>query len=358
MSAGRHIGTQREKRSARAADWLFRLRDPDVSSAEIRDWLAWCDAAPENKQEFARLQAIWQQAGAIERPPADVAALLSPVASARVDQGGDRRFVLLRSWLVAASVSSVAVAGLWWFVTQHGVSANDMTLATTTGVNRDAELPDGTKVTLAAGSRLTAHYDAAGRGIVLEQGEAFFAVKKDPGRPFVVHALDATVTAIGTAFNVRAEQGLLSVAVTEGVVDVERPRASAPAISPQESAGEASPSTAPRKESVRVAAGYKITLAPGERKPTVVPVAAERAIAWRTGVLQFEREPLSSVIAAVNRYAAIPIALGNERLGRYHYTGTVAADRIEEWLRGLPDIYPVSVSEQGKAQVVIESLPR
>jgi transmembrane sensor len=309
------------ERREKAVEWLLRLQSPQVNAAEVQEWIAWCDASPQNKQEFARMQAIWQQTGALPVEPLEI---LAP----------SRR---PWPWAIAAGVAALAVLGaLTWTQLVSQRVRTEVSFATSTGVNRDIRLPDGTNVTLAAGSRLVTQYSARMRQVSLESGEAFFKVKKDKNRPFAVHALDTTVTAVGTAFNVRAEQGVVKVAVTEGLVDVKK-------------AG----TVDSREENIRVAAGRQVTFVSINPKPVLSSIDVERTTAWREGTLEFMREPLPSVVAAVNRYAETPIALGSH-LAHYNYTGTVAVDRVQEWLRGLPDIYPVEIRERDGGGVSIE----
>lgn len=65
-------------------------------------------------------------------------------------------------------------------------------------------LPDGSTVWLNSDSRITyVNKFVDTRNIVLE-GEAFFEVKKDSLRPFIVHANGLLTKALGTSFNIRA----------------------------------------------------------------------------------------------------------------------------------------------------------
>ena len=84
-------------------------------------------------------------------------------------------------------------------------------------------LPDGSFVYLNAESRM--EYPALfsdSLRVVKLMGEAYFEIAKDRKRPFVVHTDDLKITALGTAFNVRAfqEDEQVSVSLTEGRVRV------------------------------------------------------------------------------------------------------------------------------------------
>src|SRR5687768_2539583 len=67
--------SQREQLLASAADWMLLLRDPSVSPAEIRRWMAWCDASAEHQQAFNEMERLWQQLGDVDARPIQPAAL-------------------------------------------------------------------------------------------------------------------------------------------------------------------------------------------------------------------------------------------------------------------------------------------
>ena len=84
-------------------------------------------------------------------------------------------------------------------------------------------LPDGSVVALNSNSKLT--FPRKFRGGVREvtiEGEAFFEVKPNPGKPFVIHAGNALVKVLGTSFNVCAypEDETVEVIVKTGKVQV------------------------------------------------------------------------------------------------------------------------------------------
>lgn len=81
-------------------------------------------------------------------------------------------------------------------------------------------LPDGTKVHLNSGSRLTfpSRFGAKQRAITLI-GEAYFEVTKDKHHPFVVELQESSVQVLGTRFNVSAyADEMVRVALDEGKV--------------------------------------------------------------------------------------------------------------------------------------------
>lgn len=372
-AAGAAAQVEREQRLAAAADWVLRLRDPAISPAQIAAWLSWCDADPLNKQEFTRMQALWQDSRAVREQPVDAAALAADEYTGEVSveewlagrQGKNRRWATRlthglsampsrRRWLAAAAtvLLMVSAAVLLWTSASHAPLGGDVRIATTTGVNRTVILPDSSTVTVAGDSSIATHYVTNERRVVLERGEAYFQVESDRQRPFVVHAMDAVVTAVGTAFNVRAEQGVVRVTVTEGVVDIDRSRPASALTADHDGTGQGARQT----EKIRVVAGHQVTLKRNQPDPIVVSANIEHVTAWVSGTLKFVDEPLASVVTAVNRYAVTPVRLADPALAELHYTGTVVAGRADEWLRGLPNVFPVSVRETHDGAVVIEAL--
>ncbi|MEZ0485484.1 FecR family protein [Fibrella aquatica] len=87
------------------------------------------------------------------------------------------------------------------------------------------KLPDGTVVTLEAGSHLEMSNDfgQVNREVTLT-GEAFFQVTKDPSKPFLVNTGKIVTRVLGTSFSVKAYESdsRISVSVKTGKVTVSR----------------------------------------------------------------------------------------------------------------------------------------
>lgn len=138
--------------------------------------------------------------------------------------------ILFPVWLKVAAVLLLTI-GVSWFVfnKNENVEVSVVENVTVEKVNPKGQkssfvLSDGTLVKLNADSKLTflETFDKDTR-IVLLEGEAFFDVKKDAARPFIVKSGQISTTALGTSFNVRAykEENAIQVALVSGKVKVE-----------------------------------------------------------------------------------------------------------------------------------------
>ena len=178
----------------------------------------------------AAFEAAWEAAGDTPEPAAPAA---SPVplragahAGDRAALAGTRRTSPLRWVWRAAAVAAVAA----FAVVALRVQQRDAGWATVTASDdRAVDLPDGSTVLLAAGSRL--RIPGAGvdpRQARLEHGSALFRVAHRPEAPFSVVTPNAEVTVLGTTFRVTAAQsGAVAetdVVLVEGAVTL-APRA-------------------------------------------------------------------------------------------------------------------------------------
>jgi len=142
----------------------------------------------------------------------------------------DRKVVSLdtrganRRWAVAAAVAIFVAAGLGFYrigQRQHeSVSASEP--YTVTGRNY-VRIPDGSTALLDAGSALTISPDFGKTTREVQiQGKAYFDVKHDPEKPFIVRTGQIVTTVLGTAFLVdtRSNKDQVTITVTRGKVAV------------------------------------------------------------------------------------------------------------------------------------------
>lgn len=151
------------------------------------------------------------------------------------------------------------------------------------------ELADGTKVWLNAGSKMAFpdRFTGSKREVFLE-GEAYFNVSPDKGKPFFVKTKEVVVRVLGTKFNLSAYEadGEVTTVLVEG------------AISMRENRG------------VNLF-GKEVILKPNQRalfnKSEMTTSVFEEAhaelyTAWTEGWFPFYKEPLNNVFKKVERY--------------------------------------------------------
>lgn len=112
------------------------------------------------------------------------------------------------------SFALLALAVLWisYYPSKEPVPATSSTkqdissqISTRNGSKTNIVLPDGTKVWLNSGSKLTydKQFDNLTRDVVLT-GEAYFDVVHNPDKPFIIHTRAMDIKVLGTEFNVKS----------------------------------------------------------------------------------------------------------------------------------------------------------
>ena len=90
--------------------------------------------------------------------------------------------------------------------------------------NRVIFLPDGSTVILSPGSKLNypSSFDGMEKREVFLEGQAFFDIKHNASRPFIVHTGKLATIVLGTAFNIKAlpSETEITVTVKRGKVKV------------------------------------------------------------------------------------------------------------------------------------------
>lgn len=144
-----------------------------------------------------------------------------------IPESAPRRLHPYRFVMGIAAAILVAL-GTWWILDQRkpvpaAVATPELAQQAGTAPAREQKLenrmiflPDGSQVMLSANSKLNypSSFDGMKKREVFLDGEAFFDVKHNPNKPFVVHTGKVETTVLGTAFNVKANTGEANIVVT------------------------------------------------------------------------------------------------------------------------------------------------
>jgi transmembrane sensor len=127
-------------------------------------------------------------------------------------------------WLMGIAASFLLVSLLGWFYYQHGKQAEQwLTFTTPANMRAHISLPDGTQVFIAPDSKI--RYNSTFNGDKREvylSGEAFFNVKHNARKTFIIHTQNnLAVAVLGTSFNVYARKAHnTEVKVASGLVGI------------------------------------------------------------------------------------------------------------------------------------------
>jgi transmembrane sensor len=129
-------------------------------------------------------------------------------------------FIRIAAALIFAAL--LLVSGYEVFFNPSAKS-NLLELSASSQVLNTFTLPDGTLVSLNSNTKLIypKKFGRSTREVTIE-GEAFFEVKPNKNKPFIIHAGNAQIKVLGTSFNVNAypESKLVEVTVETGRVQV------------------------------------------------------------------------------------------------------------------------------------------
>lgn len=309
-----------------AADWWVRLRDAKASEQTTEQWLAWIDEDDAHLDAFERVTGLAAQMGSLDE--LSHATLMAEFAPAVVS----RRWWPLGA--AAAAVLLVAAGMLGW--SMLAPSSEPRLYTSAIGAQRDVTLEDGSRMALGGATRLTARFSRTHREVDLAEGEAYFEVVHNASRPFVVHAGRLRIEDIGTAFDVRRTGDRVTISMAEGRVRI------------VDSASDPG-------RSLEAVAGQAVSYDPSHPALRMSTTDPAQAAAWRYARLEFDNEPLSVVVANINRYRPHPVRIADAGLQSMTFTGTVKTDAIDDWLQALPQVLPLTVSEVGGQTVLSDT---
>jgi transmembrane sensor len=308
------VVAQEERAMAEATAWLARLQRADIAESDSLDFDAWLSSAPGNRAAYRRALAVWHEFDACAEAVADHLAADARKASAR--SGLSRRWLVGAGGMAAAaSVAALVLPGL---LAETAVQ----TYVTGKGERKRITLADGSTVDLNAETRLQVSFSRSARKATLGDGEAIFDVAHDKRRPFTVAAASRIVQVVGTQFDVRNRQSELTVTVARGKVQVRPLSASAP--------------------------GRQFLLTPGQRLEVgatgleqLKSVDPQEAFSWRAGRLVYRGEPLSEVVADLNRQFVQQVEISDPELARIPITGVIVLDDQNAVMERLSLMLPV-----------------
>ncbi len=211
-----------------------------------------------------------------------------------------------------------------------GVTPGKLEVSTAYGESRTLSLPDSTKVTLNANSKISfssSRFSNNSREVFLS-GEAFFSVvHKESHEKFLVHTEELTIEVLGTKFNVNSRRGNTKIILTEGKIKLNI--------------------TGDKK-------GDSLIMAPGEyveftKKGALTRknVDAGNYLEWRNNRLMFVGTSLHEIGQLLEDNYGYEVTFQNDSIKYKKFTGSSSAVEIEELLEKLSRVYDLEVEKNG-----------
>lgn len=237
----------------------------------------------------------------------------------------------------AAVITLMALTGASvYFYTVHRETAEDTVVSVEKGQKASIRLPDGSKVWVNSGSRLSygKHFRAGERVLQLE-GEGYFEVAPDPERPFIVETGTLSVKALGTSFDVKSyhDDPSVSAVLISGKIEVKS-----------------------ADETAILEPNQKVVLCRSGGKMEKYEVAdAGDYSDWRYNILSFEAETFENIARTLERLYNTRIVFESEALKKYRFTGSPGNASLESILGILSLTSPLSYEIKDSVIVLREN---
>ncbi|PIA79332.1 hypothetical protein BFR04_00305 [Gaetbulibacter sp. 4G1] len=311
---------------------LLRYLKGDMDSVEKRKTIEWIRKSPENHKVFNILKAEY------------IASTFKDVPNNNSDFFFERFKNIIKKrkldkYLYAAASIFVLFLFLWNAnnksnntviqdnpqVVSTNIIPEEINLITYRGDKKEIYLPDGSKIVLNAESELIypKEFNDSIREVTLI-GEAFFDIKRNVNKPFIVNTNSIKIKVLGTSFNVKSydKDKKVETTLVTGKVELIKDKETPIVLAPSQKA-----------------VFYK-----KENKLEIEEVKSLEVVAWKEGKLIFKKTSLQEVVIDLERKYNVKININSQKLLNYEYTGTFDNLSIDEVLKLLTISSPIEYS--------------
>jgi ferric-dicitrate binding protein FerR (iron transport regulator) len=254
-----------------------------------------------------------------------------------------KRNFLLENWRII----SVAVACIFIFIgysifysyhTSMPKVEKFFIVSIDRGQKATVELPDNSSVHLNAETELKYDINDDKNRKVYLHGEAFFKVKKDKSRPFIVSIDDELqIEVIGTSFNVQTynNEDFVETSLIEGNIKLTSKRFT---------------------EIYFLKPMQQFIYSKKDASTKIVPLEKDSKIGWISDYLLFTSEPLYKIIHKIERWYGVNIDLQYSEIRDDLMSGSFYKEDLKSVLEAIKIQYDVEYSIKGN-QIIISKTP-
>ncbi len=255
--------------------------------------------------------------------------------------------LFLKPLKIAATITIlISISGMSYYILNSKVRNNSQIVKNDSFIEKIAEpgkkmkleLPDGSKIHLNSASliRIPRDFGKNDRSIYLE-GEAFFDVKRDKSKPFIINSNGVITEVLGTSFNVSSFEN------ENTVVTVKSGRVS---VKPDENLN---------GSEVVLTRGNQATYISDKRELLKQEVNITDYLAWRDGVLKFNHLTLEQAAIKMERWYGVKISFEDEDLRYNIIHGSYKNETLNNVLKSLKFIHKIKYKIIDTNKIIIHS---
>ncbi|MBS1664952.1 MAG: FecR domain-containing protein [Bacteroidetes bacterium] len=298
-------------------DLLVKYLLGEASPGEIQTVQDWLSSDPENQNYFQQVRLIWERSLRLQNTP------LRSIDDREDDE--DKAWAQFRQRIHAPKSSAIPtwtriaasfllIASLTWWWSSHKSAtvliADNHTLTDT--------LPDGSIVLLNKHTQIS-HKDS--RTVELK-GEAFFNIAPDKTKPFTVRAGTATITVLGTSFNIQMQADTTTITVETGQIKIST-----------------------KNQNVLLSAGEEIAIY-NDTIQTKQPIAKNLYNYYHPREFDCNDTPLKDLVQALNTAYDVHIEIANPALQNLKITTTFKDESLDQILSVLKSTFSLTIGKK------------
>ncbi len=265
-----------------------------------------------------------------ERLRASLQNKLQTIADGQDSRKGKHIFL----YRIAAGIALLCAAGIFYYIHRARTPAVQdnpyNVIATATGAVQRVVLPDSSVVWLNAASRIRVQsaFNGPHREVYLDEGEAFFEVRKNPEKPFIVHTVGLDVSVLGTSFNVHSYKAApeIKVTVSTGRVSVKDQQRSLAVLTPNQ----------------------QLRYDRHSKSWTQRQADAEQERSWQDGDSYLEQASFDELALIFHNTYGLNLKAGNPATAKYQYTLRIHRGvPVDQMLNLINSIHNTSYRKEG-----------
>ena len=340
-----------------------------TSPEEEKFLLQWIESDSNNWEYYVQMYRVWASSAQIqplasEREEAALRKVHRKIYDDSVPvyrrDRKEPKTVSLRNVFRYAAAAAVLLVVTTYALTRQSMNripdtyASESTYEAHYGSRAFTSLPDGSKVWLNSGSKLSVQngYNINERRVLLS-GEAYFEVITNPEKPFIVQAGNLSVRATGTTFNVKAypDEDQITATLVEGVIVVEGQDERQEKFKYKVNPGQTI--TYVTQKPVHIDSTQTAVIAPVRETPQQVkqksPISLSRPspealTSWMKDRWIIDSEDFGSIAVKLERRYNVEIRFDTEKLKQYHFSCTIERETVEQMFDAFRYTIPLKYS--------------